>query len=421
MSGGGVVIALSVLFFNAALADVSLERLKVYKANGLIPTETNIKDIEAGKIIFSQGNYTWATGDATRSDYLKNLASKFGGLTESELSNFAWTEYSPEAAEYILGANAEDFAAYLYAIQTGEIEPPSEFLTRDKAEELKMAGYRQILNDLIYSVKPLVFKLDGTEDLVGSGFMDALLMKSGSGIPISVKGASKAQISSFETVNSDIFAALGDVNSWGFTQSDTVSWKEISNVDLSQTGLTLSNLANAEKLDNVKLGAADGYTGNLSWKEISNIDLSQTSITLANLKNLAYAQNITFGSLDLSNVNASTLQKLVNNNNDLSSCTGLTSKKLMSAGGAIYDTKLPAIDFTGVTSFEEFITSGTNVSKCTGISADAVAASGSWWDGWHVSEAQYNSWKDTLAASMSKGQSQVLYVNGKKMTIQGNQ
>lgn len=368
------------MFVNSAIADDSLSRFECYKANRLISAETNITDIEAGKIIFSQGNYTWAMGDATRSEYLKNLASKFGSLTESELSNFAWTEYSPEDAEYILGANAEDFAAYLYAIQTGEIEPPSEFLTPDKAEELKMAGYTKILNDLNYSAKPLVFKLDGTEDLVGSGFMDALERQLSCAMSVSVTGTSKTQIASLETVNSDIFAALGDVNSWGFTPSDA-----------------------------------------LSWRDISNVDLSKTSITLANLKNLASAQNTTFGSLDLSNVDASTLQKLVNNNNDLSSCTGLTSKKLMNAGGAIYDTKLPTIDFTGVTSFEEFITSGTDVSKCTGISADAVAASGSWWDGWHVSEAQYNSWKDTLAASMSKGQSQVLYVNGKKMTIQGNQ
>ena len=379
--GESVIAAtLSVLFVNSAIADDSLSRFECYKANRLIPTETSITGIEAGKIIFSQGNYTWATGDATRSDYLKNLASKFGGLTESEFSSFAWTEYSPDDAEYMLGANAEDFAAYLYAIQTGEIKPPSEFLTPDKAEELKMAGYTKILNDLNYSSKPLTFRLDGTEDLVGPGFMDALERQLSSALPVSVTGTSKTQIASLKTVNSDIFAALGDVNSWGFTSSDA-----------------------------------------LSWRDISNVDLSQTSITLANLKNLTSAQNTTFGSLDLSNVDASTLQKLVNNNNDLSVCTGLTSKKLMSAGGAIYDTKLPTIDFTGVTSFEEFITSGTDVSKCTGISADAVAASGSWWDGWHVSEAQYNSWKDTLAASMSKGQSQVLYVNGKKMTIQGNQ
>lgn len=379
--GESVIAAtLSVLFVNSAIADDSLSRFECYKANRLIPAETSITEIEAGRIIFSQGSYTWATGDATRSDYLKNLASKFGSLTESELSNFAWTEYSPEDAEYILGADADDLAAYLNAIQTGEIEPPSEFLTPDKAEELKMAGYTKILNDLNYSAKPLVFKLDGTEDLVGSGFMDALERQLSSAMPVSVTGTSKTQIASLKTVNSDIFAALGDVNSWDFTSSDA-----------------------------------------LSWRDISNVDLSQTSITLTNLKNLTSAQNTTFGTLDLSNVDASTLQKLVNNNNDLSVCSGLTSNKLMSAGGAICDTKLPAIDFTGVTSFEEFITSGTDVSKCTGISADAVAASGSWWDGWHVSEAQYNSWKDTLAASMSKGQSQVLYVNGKKMTIQGNQ
>ena len=56
---------------------------------------------------------------------------------------------------------------------------------------------------------------------------------------------------------------------------------------------------------------------------------------------------------------------------DLSKCTGITGEQILSAGD-IWETKLPAISFTGNESFEGKSISGADLSLCTGITVAQI-------------------------------------------------
>ena len=80
-------------------------------------------------------------------------------MTLEELENFEWAETMTVAAE-----NANEMAAYLSAIQAGELNPNLSGLTPEKAKELKMRGFAQACENRCDSIP---FEFDGTEDFTG--------------------------------------------------------------------------------------------------------------------------------------------------------------------------------------------------------------------------------------------------------------
>lgn len=465
------MVAFASLFVNAAMADISVERLNTYKANRLIPQELSIE--VGGKnntdITFTSNLLTWGEGNAINK---ASLLNKFGEMTKADWDAYNWGENAwliekipdetmPEWAweeSYKVNPEAMAFAEYLWLVQSGQITPDDPELTPELAKETKMRFFTQYSGDMMHNYD-LTMQFDGTEDFSSVGLY-CLNMTGCQGLTGAQVAASRflevVYLPDLEFTGNETFATptLRDVyfaNATGL-KGTQIAGKDlynsilpavdftgvdftgvgITNADFSKcTGLTGAQLVLAGDLYGVKLPSKGiDFTGaDMAGVGLANLDLSNcTGIDGKMLSTAGSFTNTKFPNCDL--FRASFLDKDLTGC-DFSLCTGMTGRQFAEAK-SLRGCLLPSVDFTGVESFTgSFV--GIDLSHCTGLSAQQLLSDESLRktskDYIKISQAQYEALKDSIAAglpssasnpSLKLWQTQLkVSVNGKVMCIKG--
>ena len=476
---GGAMVAFASLFINAAMADISVERLNTYKANRLVPQELSIE--VGGKndtdITFTSNLLTWGEGNAINK---ASLLNKFGEMTKADWDAYNWGENAwltekipdetmPEWAwqeSYKANPEAMAFAEYLWLVQSGQITPDDPELTPELAKETKMRFFQQDQGrDFTHAHEyALTMQFDGTEDFSSVGLY-GLNMTGCKGLTGAQVAASRylgvVYLPDLAFTGDETFTAstLRDVyfaNTTGL-KGTQIAGKDldnsilpavdftgvdftgvgITNADFSKcTGLTGAQLVLAGDLYGVKLPSKGiDFTGaDMAGVGLANLDLSNcTGIDGKMLSTAGNFANTKFPNCDLSK--ASFIDKDLTGC-DFSLCTGMTGKQFAEAknlGGA-KACKLPAVDFTGVEAFTASF-AGVDLSNCTGLTAKQLLSNEELrrkdyaTNPVKLSQAQFDALKDDIAASLPSAKSNpslkmwqtrfYVKVNGKTQCIMG--
>ena len=102
---------------------------------------------------------------------------------------------------------------------------------------------------------------------------------------------------------------------------------------------------------------------------------------------------------------------------DLSNIKGLTGEQIAQCK-QIYETVLPAIAFNGSEDLSNTSFQYTDLTKCTGITAQQISdafnaqtAFGTSLQYAKITQAQYDAWKDVIAEKMG-GKGEAIYIDG---------
>lgn len=195
-------------------------------------------------------------------------------------------------------------------------------------------------------------------------------------------------------------------------------------LDISNKNLNFCNLIECTGITAEQI-ASTAYTYATTFPAIdfTDVDLSRTSLYCAELSKctgltgtqIATAGTVegaTLPSVDFTGVNLSDVNLA---NVDLSKCTGISGAQIATA--TIASAILPAVDFSGVSLSSTMLTN-VDLRNCTGLNGQQISSSIDWSD-IHITQAQYDSWKSDLAASMPVGRAMSVYVGNNYVYIYG--
>ena len=409
-SEGVVAITLSLLFVNTAFADSSVDRLAAYKANKLVPANVSIKvgrekNSEATFITFQR---TWATAEYGN---LANLVNTFAEWNLEDFQNYDWLQHGTTMNEAYFN--------YMTKVETGEIIPECSGLTKDLAMDLKMGAFspEQIdygaprYNLVTCTTPPPAFEFSGNEQLCKYlERLDSADLSNCTGLTLEQLydvGISNTPLPPIQVKGTEDFSRLS-----------------MEYMDLTRLkGLTVEQILQFKKawipgsgFEDVQLNGSEdfshfGLTGDISgWKGITKGQCLQ-ALSTGNVSNSKWP-TVTFeGTEDFSKAN---LQYI---NFNLGSFKGITAEQFTSSA-SLYRTTLPEIDFTGVKGFTQNI-KYANLTRCTGLTADQITSAKDW-SYIEITQAQYDSMKDGLSASLLKGKRTTILVDGKYTTIRSS-
>ena len=395
---------LSLLCINAAFADSSSDRLAAYKANKLIPANVciDVGDQSDAEATFVPAQWTWAIA---RNAGLLNLAATFSGWSLEDFQNYDWLSLS--GIEDRRKAN-EAYFNYLTKVANGEITPECSELTKDLATQLKLAFLRDDYTRTSVLGDSPAFEFSGTEHLA-----DYTSTIAGANLT-NCKGLTLSQfydVSLYDTSLPDI-TVQGNEDFSRLSMSDLMdlsSLKGITAGQLVQFGL-ISNC----KVPNMQCDGSEDFSkfnisgGDLSgWTGITGTQVLQ-AISTGRADSVTWPATLTFtGTEDFSSANVK--------NRDLSLFKGITAAQLTTT--ELTGTVLPAADFTGAPGFTQSI-QRADLTQCTGLTAQQITSSSNWVN-IKLTQAQYDSMANDLAASMPTNKSKRIYIDGVLKTIRG--
>ena len=297
---------------------------------------------------------------------------------------------------------AQDMAEWLAAIQTGEITSDLPELTPEMARELKMRGFREIYD--LTRTPGIPFSFDGTEDFSGM-----YICKKDISMLSGVTGAQIAQLRGMQNcygLENVKWSGNEDISGVSMSGMDIGSWLPPSVAATGKYSECTIEVAFTGEEDFSKaafqwcdLGKSSGLTSD---------QFSQVSKWYGvSLPAIAFT-----GTEDFSRITSLS-------GTDLSRCTGITASQLLSAGSDFSHASLPAIAFTGQEDFSGKRIDGVNFSKCTGITAEQILQTQTsypaayTWQYIRLSKSQYEAMKDKLAAPLPSGTTYRIYVDDK--------
>jgi len=203
--------------------------------------------------VFEASTQSWNSVKANR---LNALQSKFAGMTLEEFEDFAWLVKPGRGWQLDASENANDMAAYLSAVQSGEITPNLTELTPEKAKELKMKGFSDACSAFVDSIS---FSFDGTEDFSGR------VLTGGENCGLKYTGITGAQI-----------AQCSQVLNYDLKNIKWTGKEDLSNVKFENvTGMQVpASVAATSKWESCTLGLVFSGSEDFSKAEFDGCEIS---------------------------------------------------------------------------------------------------------------------------------------------------
>jgi len=381
---------------------VSVERLKAYKANRLIPDSITLKvgKEKNSEATFITSQRTWASAE---SGNLANLANAFAGWDLEDFQNYDWLQNGTSMNEAYFN--------YMTKVETGEIVPECSELTKNLAMGLKMEAFSPeqinygppMYHLVTCTTPPPAFEFSGNEQF------GKYLTEMGSADLSNCSGLTLEQLYDVSISNTP----LPTIQVKGTEDFSRLSMEDM---DLTQLkGLKVEQLLQFKKaripgsgFENVQLNGSEdfshfGLTGDISgWKGITK-DQCLQALSTGNVHDSKWPTLTFDGTEDFSKA------KFDYMNMSYFKFNGITAEQF-ALSASLNHTTLPEVDFAGVKGFTQDIRFA-DLTRCTGLTASQITSAKDW-SSIRITQAQYESMKVGLAAAIPKGKYKKITVKG---------
>ena len=313
----------------------------------------------------------------------------------------------------------EAYFNYLTKVELGLIDPECAELTKELAMDLKMEAFspEQInygpprYNLVTCTTPPPAFEFSGNEQLCNYLYsLSAADLSNCTGLTLE-------QLYDVDINNTP----LPTIQVKGTEDFSRLSMEDM---DLTQLkGLTVEQLLQFKKVDvygsgfeNVQLNGSEdfshfGVIGDISrWKGITK-DQCLQALSTGRVSDSRWPTISFDGTEDFSKAN---LQYM---NFALGGFNGITAQQF-AASANLYRATLPEVDFSGVNGFTQNI-QYADLTRCIGLTAGKITTAKNW-EYIRLTQAQYDTMKDGLAASLAHGKRCTIYVDGVYTTIRSS-